>query len=299
MSKIFVELLKKLALNEKELLTGSVINVPSGKMLNIRYSPESQTSLVGKLLPNEEFYFLGEKKTFDDVEFLKIESNSRVGWIASNFAEYKDKDGNIIKGKLNESERPITKAPEEEWILYAPENIKRISEKYGIPESVAFAQFALESNYGKNNIGGFNFFGIKGIGNDGSTSVKTIEEFVPGKKVTINDSFKKYKSIEDGFDSYANLLINSKRFSEAITSYSKSPGKFVIWIWANGYATDSSYPQKLANVSKSISKKLGRQDLIISFSAEEESLIKYLSSLPPEQRRSKIRSIKDKANSGV
>jgi hypothetical protein len=294
-----LDFLKKLALNEEKFLTGNVINVPDGKMLNIRSSPESQNSLVGKLSPNEEFYFLDEKKTFDEVEFIKINFNSKVGWIASNFAQYTDRNGNLVKGKLDEPGVQKDSSPKEDWMSYAPSNIKRISESYRIPESVAFAQFALESNYGKNNIGGFNFFGIKGVGNDGSTSVKTVEEFVPGKKVKINDSFKKYKTIEDGFDSYASLLANNKRFNEAITSYSKSPGKFVIWIWANGYATDSSYPQKISNVSKTISRKLGRQDLVINFSSEEESLINYLSSLPPEQRRSKIRSIKDKANSGV
>jgi hypothetical protein len=299
MSVRFTEFLKKLALNEEKFLTGKVINVPDGKMLNIRSSPESQNSLVGKLSPNEEFYFLDEKKIFDEVEFIKINFDSKVGWIASNFAQYTDRNGSLIKGKLDEPDTQKYNAPKEEWMLYAPRNIKRISESYGIPESVAFAQFALESNYGKNNIGGFNFFGIKGVGNDGSTSVKTVEEFVPGKKVTINDSFKKYKTVEDGFDSYAALLANNKRFSEAIMSYSKSPGKFIIWIWANGYATDSSYPQKISNVSKTIGRKLGRQDLVINFSSEEESLINHLSSLPPEQRRSKIRSIKDKANSGV
>jgi flagellum-specific peptidoglycan hydrolase FlgJ len=180
-----------------------------------------------------------------------------------------------------------SKSTGDTWLMEISDAVKSISNANGIPEGIIFAQGALESSYGKNNIGGFNYFGMKGEGTAGSISAKTKEEFKPGEMSTIKDKFKKFNNIEEGFQSYANLLKQSSRFSYATQAFSDDPAKFAIWIWGRGYATDSKYPDKLSSISKNIAQKLGRSDLAWDYDGEERRIIDTLSSMRPEDRVSR------------
>jgi hypothetical protein len=173
------------------------------------------------------------------------------------------------------------------WLFEISDAVKNISRANGIPEGIIFAQGSLESNYGKSHIGGFNYFGMKGEGTAGSISAKTKEEFKPGEVSTIRDKFKKFNNLEEGFQSYANLLKQSNRFSYATQAFSDDPAKFAIWIWGRGYATDSKYPDKLSSISKNIAQKLGRPELAWDYDGEERRIIDTLSSMRPEDRVSK------------
>lgn len=287
----------------QDIIKGRVINTLPGKGLNLRAEP-TEFSTIKKILPkNTAFVFLGDRQNYRGVEFIKVSVGGAEGWVASNFVEYFNSKGSLlfrgefIESTLKQEEAPNTDGIDtSDWKSYAPYHIKRISEKYSIPEAVAFAQFALESNFGKSHINGFNFFGIKGVGNAGSSFSKTKEEFEPNNQISIRDTFKKNKTIEEGFDSYGRLLRDSTRYNLATEKYYELPAKFVIWIWANGYATDSKYPEKLSAISKKIASELDRQDLVISFSEEEIRFINYLATLQPKDRAEKISKIRSRTN---
>lgn len=192
-----------------------------------------------------------------------------------------------IQNKVEKSNSNAANSTGDAWLMDISNAVKSISSASGIPEGIIFAQGALESSYGKNHIGGFNYFGMKGEGTAGSISAKTKEEFKPGEMSTIKDKFKKFNNVEEGFQSYANLLKQSSRFSYATQAFSNDPAKFAIWIWGRGYATDSKYPDKLSSISKNIAQKLGRPELAWDYDGEERRIIDTLSSMRPEDRVSK------------
>jgi flagellum-specific peptidoglycan hydrolase FlgJ len=192
-----------------------------------------------------------------------------------------------IQDKIEKSTSNAVNSSGDAWLMDISDAVRSISNANGIPEGIIFAQGALESSYGKHHIGGFNYFGMKGEGTAGSISAKTKEEFKPGEMSTIKDKFKKFNNVEEGFQSYANLLKQSSRFSYATQAFSNDPAKFAIWIWGRGYATDSKYPYKLSSISKNIAQKLGRPELAWDYDGEERRIIDTLSSMRPEDRVSK------------
>jgi murein DD-endopeptidase MepM/ murein hydrolase activator NlpD len=172
----------------------------------------------------------------------------------------------------------------QDWLKSVSDISTAISSKYGIPKSIILSQGSLESGYGKSDLGAFNFFGMKGSGSAGSVSADTSEEYHPGFTTQENANFQAFKSVEDSFDSYGRMMKNNQRYSLATERYSNQPGKFIIYIWGKGYATDSEYPRKISQTSKVVSTKLSEPNLAFSFSPEEEAIISELASLSGDAR---------------
>lgn len=100
------------------------------------------------------------------------------------------------------------------------------------------AQDGLESAWGSQPSGNFNFGGIKGKG-----SIKRTREVINGKDVYINDSFRDFNSLED----YANFkidLLNSNRYN----AFSGNISEFADRVQKGGYATDPNYSRTLNKV---------------------------------------------------
>lgn len=105
------------------------------------------------------------------------------------------------------------------------------------------AQSALESGWGKSQSGKNNFGGIKGK----SGTVRTTQEFVNGKYVTIKDTFRDFKDLKDYANYHVNLL-NSSR-------YKAFSGDFISSVVRGGYATDPNYSAKLRSMYNSVIKR--------------------------------------------
>jgi murein DD-endopeptidase MepM/ murein hydrolase activator NlpD len=176
-----------------------------------------------------------------------------------------------------------SKLPEDKKKFFYEQAV-RVRQTYGVPEAVTLAQARLESKLGEKDINAFNFFGMKGVGTAGSVSAKTSEEYKSGEKSTITDSFQKYEKPEDSFDAYGKLLSSNDRYSYATTNFTDKPGRFAIWIWANGYATSSTYPMNLETVSKSNARDFGKSELEFSLSPEERAIAEKLSAMDPKER---------------
>jgi hypothetical protein len=106
---------------------------------------------------------------------------------------------------------------------------------------VAAAQWALESGYGSAHSGRNNVFGIKGQGN----TVQT-QEFVNGKMITTNASFRNYQSPLESAKDYVNLM-NNGRYAPGLAA-AKTPREAIQAIASAGYATDPAYVSKVVKI---------------------------------------------------
>lgn len=154
-----------------------------------------------------------------------------------------------------------------------------ICAKYNLPVQICVAQAAVESAWGKAAPGG-NYFGIKGKGPAGSTTVATKEEFEPGKVTSIKDDFAAYSSTEQSIEGWCKFVTTKKYTPPA----GAGVGSRLLWIWAQGYATASNYAVTVANVANSVAKRLGPA-LAIPLSAEQKALAAELTKLKPQDRR--------------
>ena len=119
-------------------------------------------------------------------------------------------------------------------------------EKYGIPAQVTYAQWALESNYGKNMPAGSNNpFGIKAKAGQPYVEAMT-NEFVNGQMVRVKQKFAKYDSLQQAFDEHAKLLATSKHYANA-RAQGKDAGAFADAL-TGVYATDPNYGAKLKSI---------------------------------------------------
>lgn len=136
--------------------------------------------------------------------------------------------------------------------------------KSGVLASVSFAQFILESGYGKSELAqnANNCFGMKkslsgntwsGSTWDGSSiyTKQTSEEYVAGTLTTITADFRKYKCVEDSIADHSAYLLGAKNGSKlrydglkGCTDYKKA----VQIIKDGGYATSSTYVEKLCDI---------------------------------------------------
>lgn len=120
------------------------------------------------------------------------------------------------------------------------EYVKRLKNgEHVIYPSTCLSQAALESGW---NVNAKTLFGIKG---DGITLDTT--EYVNGKYINIQDSFKNYPNITAAVQGYYDLM-QSERYREATAA--------VDWeeeceaLYTCGYATDPNYSDKLINITE-------------------------------------------------
>jgi type VI secretion system secreted protein VgrG len=112
--------------------------------------------------------------------------------------------------------------------------------------SIVIAQAALESGWGK-HVKNNAYFGIKAHKTTGETTSFTTTEFVNGKKITINDSFRAYKDFFESAHDYGKFLRTNSRYENAF-NYSRNPHNFAEKLQDAGYATDPRYAKKLKSI---------------------------------------------------
>lgn len=112
--------------------------------------------------------------------------------------------------------------------------------------SVTLAQWALESNYGKNMPAGSNNpFGIKAVAGQPSVSAMTTE-VLSGKTVKMKQPFRKFADLEAAFSAHNRLLATSKYYAAArLSRYSQDFMNALTGV----YATDPYYGDKLMQIA--------------------------------------------------
>lgn len=127
----------------------------------------------------------------------------------------------------------------------------------GANPKILLAQAALETNWGKKILpydhltSSFNLFNIKADGNwtKKTTTVDSLEQR-NGILSKEKSSFRSYTSFLESFMDYIHLLTQNNRYSDAV-SKAADPKQFVHALQHAGYATDTSYADKVMKIFSS------------------------------------------------
>lgn len=117
--------------------------------------------------------------------------------------------------------------------------------KYGIPASVQLAQYALESGWGKYDMGCFNYFGMKAVAGQTCVVKNTREETASGQSYYIHAAFRKFDTPAEAFDAHATLLTHPQY--AAARAHLPNVDAFCDAL-THVYATDGDYGSKLKAV---------------------------------------------------
>lgn len=112
--------------------------------------------------------------------------------------------------------------------------------------SLTIAQAVLESASGASGLAkkGNNLFGIKaGTSWKGQMITMPTTEYVNGKAIKVDASFRKYDSFADSIADHTKLLTTASRYANllGVTDYKRA----ALLIRKDGYATDPGYTDKL------------------------------------------------------
>ena len=135
-------------------------------------------------------------------------------------------------------------------------NVQALANKAGakFPELVA-AQWALESDFGKSLSGKNNYFGLKG---KSGTHVATQEE-VNGQMVTIDACFVDFNSAQDCINYLVKLWYKDYERYQGV-NHQPTREAAAEALKAQGYATDSNYPEKLIDLMNQYAKVAAAAD---------------------------------------
>ncbi|VAW54279.1 Flagellar protein FlgJ [peptidoglycan hydrolase], partial [hydrothermal vent metagenome] len=130
----------------------------------------------------------------------------------------------------------------------------RVAKKLGVNPNVLVAQSALETGWGKyapKNIDGSNSFNVFGIKADerwqGDTVIINTREVRHGVMQQEKAAFRSYESVAQAFDDYANFILESPRYQQALTS-TEDENAYAQALQKAGYATDPNYAEKINRI---------------------------------------------------
>lgn len=118
--------------------------------------------------------------------------------------------------------------------------------KYGAPAVMTLVQAAVESDFARSPIGGYNIFGIKNKGPAGTVKAKT-REVINGKTHHVREPFAKFHNFYEAASAHGELY-TKPCYKEAMDQYAKDKSvmNFIENI-APIYATDPNYANVLKN----------------------------------------------------
>ncbi len=146
------------------------------------------------------------------------------------------------------------KPSQEEFLRMHSTSARAAAEQSGIPAAFMVAQAAHESGWGKREIrnadgsSSHNLFGIKaGAGWKGPVAQVMTTEVVDGEPRKVLAKFRAYKSYDESFRDYAQMMKESPRYASVVAAGKTAQG-FAQGLQRAGYATDPAYADKLTRV---------------------------------------------------
>ena len=161
----------------------------------------------------------------------------------------------------------------EQFIASIAEQAREIGQKEGLYASVMIAQAILESGSGSSGLSKppyNNLFGIKGSYKGASVVLMTSEDDGTGGKYDIAAGFRRYPSVKESLEDYADLLKRSMGafYAPAWKANAKTYVQACNYLQGH-YATDTSYSGKLQGLI--IAYDLTRYDHPAGWSSREAS----------------------------
>jgi len=142
----------------------------------------------------------------------------------------------------------------EQFIHHLMPHAERAARKLGVQPQVLLAQAALETGWGQAVItprdgkSSHNLFNIKADHRWGGEQVaKQTLEYRDGVARKELAAFRSYDSFADSFDDYADFLMSSPRYREALSHAGESV-EFTRELQKAGYATDPEYASKINRI---------------------------------------------------
>jgi len=117
--------------------------------------------------------------------------------------------------------------------------------KWGVFTSIALAQYALESGWGKHVSGRHNYFGMKARKADTDFSLCTTHEFIKGRMVEVKCAFRNFPTEEASFDAHGKLLATADCYWQARKAQTYADYAQAL---TGVYATDPHYGAKLIDI---------------------------------------------------
>ncbi|MGE0859238.1 MAG: flagellar assembly peptidoglycan hydrolase FlgJ [Gammaproteobacteria bacterium] len=121
----------------------------------------------------------------------------------------------------------------------------------GVAPRALMAQAALESGWGRHVIrmpdgsSSHNYFGIKASGDwRGATVRIPTTEYINGRAVTVQASFRAYPDAQSAFRDYVDFIGQNPRYREAL-AHGANAGQYARHLERAGYATDPNYANKI------------------------------------------------------
>lgn len=174
------------------------------------------------------------------------------------------------------------------WLDKFIVDAKEICATNSVPFQVCVTQAALESGWGA-KAPGFNYFGIKGAGDAGSSTFASTE-YVKGQKKVLTMKFAKFSSMKAGVQGYCNVMKNNPLFKPATDNFSNDPVDFFIWIWSHGYATLPDYVARCVGVMSVIYRATGNEEFNIKYPKDKMKLVAKLREKEGSARRAAAKS---------
>ena len=141
----------------------------------------------------------------------------------------------------------------EEFVTRLKPIVDRITAVAGLPALAVLSQAALETGWGSQVIRdgdgnlSHNLFGIKSRSDDEAQVAIHSKEFEFGRWIDRVASFRAYPDWESSVRDYANMLMESPRYKEAVAKASDAV-EFLRGLQSAGYATDPKYADKIISV---------------------------------------------------
>lgn len=148
----------------------------------------------------------------------------------------------------------------EEFVAAMLPMAEQAAKQLGVDPNYLVAQAALETGWGKhmqrgaNGESSYNLFGIKAHGWQGRSAAAPTSEYINGKFVKINDSFRKYDSFTHSFNDYVSFLQQNPRYEKALQSAGNAE-QYVRELQRAGYATDPDYATKISRIARQIQQQ--------------------------------------------
>ncbi len=137
----------------------------------------------------------------------------------------------------------MTTQQQQQFIASIAPKAQEIQRRYGVPASIAIAQAALESGWGRSAPGN-NLFGIKaGSSWQGGTMNVATHEFRNGAMRAETDAFRSYSSTEQSMENYGQFLAGNSRYAGVVGASNAHQATDALQ--RAGYATAPNYASTL------------------------------------------------------
>ena len=225
---------------------------------------QSQSNLVQDVPKEEHKLIMPQRKVFID-PYRNIQKNEIAGMTQSEPMQQEQPEA-IAKEPSADMQINNNFETPQDFVQSLWPLAEKTARKLGVSAEVVLSQAALETGWGKHIISSgqqssYNLFNIKaGKSWQGKQMDRISMEYIHNRPVHQKSSFRAYDSYEQSFNDYADFILNSPRYKQAVLNSSdmeqslhdsERSKNYIRTLHQAGYATDPQYTEKVMRVLNS------------------------------------------------